>query len=224
MNLWKQGEEAIDKQSIKEIFDWLPFPLFFYDYETVSTPIPLFDGTKPWQAATVQYSLHKMDIDGTITHYESIVWLKAPNIKQVIDQFILDVGNPQWTFIAWNKWFECSRNSETAAIYPEYKDFYDKVNAQTYDLMDIFKNMLYFHRNFKGSASIKKVLPVLTKITYDDLEVGNGWVATNLLQQIVLGTIDQKDYQSAVKNLLTYCEQDTWAMVRIWEVVKKKII
>jgi hypothetical protein len=44
------------------------------------------------------------------------------------------------------------------------------------------------------------------------------------LQQIVLGTIDQKDYQSAVKNLLTYCEQDTWAMVKIWEVVKKKII
>ena len=164
-----------------------------------------------------------MDTNGTITHYESIIWLKASNIKHVIDQFVQNVGNPQGTFIAWNKWFECSRNSETAAIYPEYKDFYDKVNAQTYDLMDIFKSMQYFHRDFSGSASIKKVLPVLTSISYDDLEVGNGWLATNLLQQIVLGTIDQKDYQSTVKNLLTYCEQDTRAMVKIWEVVKNKI-
>jgi hypothetical protein len=89
--------------------------------------------------------------------------------------------------------------------------------------MDIFKSMQYFHRDFKGSASIKKVLPVLTSISYDDLEVGNGGIATNLLQQIVLGTIDQKDYQSVVKNLLTYCEQDTRAMVRIWEVVKEKV-
>jgi len=59
-------------------------------------------------------------------------------------------------------------------MYPEYKDFYDQVNAQTYDLMDIFKSMQYFHRDFSGSASIKKVLPVLTDISYDDLEVGNG--------------------------------------------------
>jgi hypothetical protein len=40
--------------------------------------------------------------------------------------------------------------------------------------MDIFKDMQYFHRDFSGSASIKKVLPVLTDISYDDLEVGNG--------------------------------------------------
>jgi lipopolysaccharide biosynthesis protein len=47
------------------------------------------------------------------------------------------------------------------------------VNNQTFDLMDIFKNMDYFHRDFNGSASIKKVLPVMTNISYDDLEVGN---------------------------------------------------
>lgn len=223
MNLRKQGEEILDKQEIKNIFDWLNFPLFFYDYETVASPIPLFEGTKPRQAATVQYSLHKIDADGTTTHYESIIWPKAPDIKTVIDQFVQDVGEPKGTFIAWNKWFECARNKETATIYPEYKDFYNQVNAQTFDLMDIFKDMHYFHRDFSGSASIKKVLPVLTDISYDDLEVANGWVATQLLQQIALGTIDKNDYESVRQNLLSYCEQDTRAMVRIWEVVKEKV-
>ncbi len=223
MNLRKQWEEVIDKQAIKEIFDWLTFPLFFYDYETVANPIPIFDGTKPWQATVVQYSLHKMESDGTITHHESLIGLNAPDIKHVVDQFVNDIGDPKGTFIAWNKWFECGRNNETAVIYPEHKDFFEKVNAQTFDLMDIFKNMQYFHRNFNGSASIKKVLPVLTPMSYDNLEVGNGWIASSLLQQIVVGTIDHKDYESTVKNLLTYCEQDTWAMVEIYRKVVEKI-
>lgn len=223
LDLRKQGEEVIDKQAIREIFDGLRFPLFFYDYETVASPIPMFDGTKPWQAAVVQYSLHTIESDGTTKHYESIIDLGAPEIKKVIDQFVADVGEPQGTFVAWNKWFECSRNSESAAIYPEHKEFFEKVNAQTFDLIDIFKNLQYFHRAFGGSASIKKVLPVLTQISYDDLEVGNGGEATKLLQEIVLGTIDPKIYPSTVKNLLTYCEQDTRAMVRIWQAVKGKI-
>jgi hypothetical protein len=94
---------VIDKQAIKEIFDGLRFPLFFYDYETVASPIPMFDGTKPWQAAVVQYSLHTMKADGTTKHYESIIELGAPEIKKVIDQFVADVGEPQGTFVAWNK-------------------------------------------------------------------------------------------------------------------------
>jgi len=44
-----------------------------------------------------------MDADGTITHYENIIGLQAPDIKKVVDQFVHDVGTPQGTFIAWNK-------------------------------------------------------------------------------------------------------------------------
>jgi hypothetical protein len=54
---------VINKEEINQILSTLKFPLFFYDYETVASPIPIFDGTKPWQAGVVQYSLHKMDID-----------------------------------------------------------------------------------------------------------------------------------------------------------------
>jgi hypothetical protein len=55
------------------------------------------------------------------------------------------------------------------------------------------------------------------------LAVGNGGVAMNLLFQIQQGNIKWDELEQSLKNLLTYCEQDTRAMVRIWEVVKEKI-
>jgi hypothetical protein len=74
-------------------------------------------------------------------------------------------------------------------LYPEYEKTFEMINNHTFDLMTIFSDLLYFDRRFLGSASIKKVLPVLTDISYDDLAVGNGGVAMNLLFQIQQGNI-----------------------------------
>lgn len=52
-------------------------------------------------------------------------------------------------------------------MYPEHKDFFEQVNLQTFDLMEIFRNLYYFDPNFGGSCSIKKVLPVVSEITYE---------------------------------------------------------
>jgi hypothetical protein len=74
VSLRKQAETVIDKEAIKERFrNELRYPLYFYDYETVTRPIPLFEGTSPRQQVIVQYSLHKIDEDGTITHKEAII-------------------------------------------------------------------------------------------------------------------------------------------------------
>jgi len=93
------------------------------------------------------------------------------------------------------------------------------VNAQTFDLMDIFRDQIYFHPAFQGSSSIKKVLPVLTDISYDGLAIPNGGVAAEKLLNMISGRSD--DVQTVRKNLLQYCKQDTWAMVVIWEELKK---
>ncbi|MFA5748019.1 MAG: DUF2779 domain-containing protein [Candidatus Absconditabacterales bacterium] len=222
VKLYLQGE-VVDKEGIKDLFSTLKFPLFFYDYETMSGAIPIFDGTSPRQQATVQYSMHIMDVNGKIEHFANIVDFKAPNNKSVIDAFIKDCGVANGTFIAWNKGFECGRNTESGEMYPEYKEIFERINANTFDLMEVFKKLLYFHKDFNGSASIKKVLPVLTDISYDNLEVGNGGIATALLKNIVLGNMSKEEYEKAKKDLLTYCEQDTRAMVEIYRKVLEKI-
>ncbi|NOZ43862.1 MAG: hypothetical protein GXP45_01670 [bacterium] len=66
-------------------------------------------------------------------------------------------------------------------------------------------------------------MPVLTDISYDNLSVGNGGVATDLLRKIAENKIPSSVAEQGIKDLLTYCEQDTWAMVRIRQVVQDKI-
>jgi len=110
-----------------------------------------------------------------------------------------------------------------AKLYPEYQDFFARVNEKTFDLMEVFSEGHYFDRRFCGSASIKKVLPVLTDLSYDQLPIPNGGVATSVLFDIATGKLSGEDLAQAKKNLLTYCEQDTRAMVRIWQELIKII-
>ncbi len=108
-------------------------------------------------------------------------------------------------------------------MYPEYREFFEKVNEHTFDLMEVFSEYSYFDRRFKGSASIKKVLPVMTDISYDGLDVSNGVIATTILMDIATGNVPAEQLEKHRQNLLEYCKQDTWAMVRIWQELVKKI-
>ena len=224
VELRKQGPQTIDTDSIRKQFEQLQFPLYFYDYETISRPVPLFDGTTPWQQIVVQYSLHKMEEDGSISHHEGLLEPGATTNKDLLQKMIdaMDQGK-QWTRIVWNQWFEKSRNTEWAKLYPEYEEQLLSINRQTFDLMEIFRQQLFFHRDFEGSASIKKVLPVLTDIRYDDLEVSNGWIASNLLRQMIVGELKDTEIEHTKQELLKYCEQDTRAMVAIYQKLLQSI-
>jgi hypothetical protein len=220
--LYQRGE-TVDSEAISGILDELEFPLYFYDYETVASPMPIFEGTHPWQSVVVQYSLHVMRADGSTSHFAAIVEPGASDNRRVVESFVRDIGEADGTFVVWNKAFECTRNNETAELYPEFREIFEKVNSQTFDLMEIFRNLHYFHPDFHGSASIKKVLPVLTKMSYDGLEVGNGGEATELLKKLVVGGIADDEVGKVVGDLLEYCKQDSWAMVEIWGVVRGRV-
>lgn|GEM_PF-1049483 len=73
VSLRQKGEKVINMDGIKKKLECCTFPLFFYDYETMSRPVPLMEGTSPWQQVVVQYSVHRMDADGTISHKEAII-------------------------------------------------------------------------------------------------------------------------------------------------------
>ena len=51
-------------------FQGFVFPLYFLDYETYMSAIPMYEGYKPQQHTVFQYSLHIMSEDGSIEHRE----------------------------------------------------------------------------------------------------------------------------------------------------------
>lgn len=244
------GEKIIHTSTIKEIFKGFQYPICFYDYESVCVPIPVLDNTHPYQHAIVQYSLHKYYPDGHMEHFgwvlagqgdyrveqitiednknavefesEKIVY---GNYKEFLQEFLKDIGEEidNSTFIVWHQGFENARNRETAAIFPDLEDSFIKINESTFDLKDIFGKSYYFDVAFKGSASIKKVLPVMVpSMTYEGMEIGNGWVATQVLYKLIDNKIvDEAERIHKLKKLLLYCGQDSLAMVRIFESLEK---
>jgi len=216
----RKGEPIIEPKEIKSILDSLAYPLYFLDYETISPAIPLYDGTSPYQQVCFQYSLHVLrDRDSELEHYEYLGDGNENPVPELLKNMNRDIGTGG-TVIVWNKSFEMSRNKEMAKMYPDYADFLHSVNERVFDLMEIFSKQNYVHPEFRGSCSIKKVLPVLVpELSYKDLEIQEGGTASLKWFNIARGDTTGKD--QILKNLLKYCELDTLAMVRIWEELEE---
>ena len=210
----------IDHEQIRKELNSLKFPLYFLDYETVSTAVPLFDGTWPYQQVPFQYSLHVMkEPNGEVVHLEHLARKKDGHpIPGLLAQMKADIG-PIGSVIVWNKGFEMGRNREMAKDYPKYKAFLEGVNERVYDLMEIFSKQYHVHPDYHGSVSIKYVLPVLVpELSYKNLEdIQNGGLATLRWYQSVATEMTEEKRNKIYQNLLTYCKLDTLAMVKIYE-------
>ncbi len=215
----KSKESIVDIDAIKTELDSLQFPLYFLDYETYPTAIPPFDGYRPYQHIVFQYSLHILrDKNSKPEHVECIV-LEGDPAQQIVKSLRKNIGNIG-TVVSWYKKFENSRNRELARLMPlqEDKDFLNNLVERTYDLMDIVDQQYYVHPGFKGSASIKKVQPVIAPdFSYKNLGVQNGTDAIEAYRQISVGELSGRDAEKKKEEMLEYCKYDTEIMYIIWK-------
>jgi len=215
----KRGKAEIDHGAIRAELETLQFPLYFLDYESFNPAIPRFSGYKPYQQIPFQFSLHRLDSpDGELVHEEFLYTGKkdpSPLFAEALEKVIGKVGS----IIVWNKTFEGLHiNKHLAIRLPEYADLIQNINARIFDLMTIFSRQLYIHPDFHGSASIKKILPVLCpKLSYKELDIGNGSEAMNTWNKLVTEDIEEKEKKEIEKAMLEYCGLDTYAMYAIWK-------
>jgi hypothetical protein len=127
---------------------------------------------------------------------------------------------PIGSVIVWHKDFECGRNKELGQRIPESKSFFDDLEKRIFDLEIIFKKQYHVHKDYKGSSSIKKVLPVLVPhLKYDGLAIKEGGTAAQKWNELITGALSQDEKDLIVENLRTYCKLDTYAMYAIWKAL-----
>jgi hypothetical protein len=213
----RSNAEYIDQAAIKAQFDGFIFPLYFLDYETCLTAIPQFNGYHPQQQMVFQYSLHKIETpQGALTHTEYLADTKSDPSIELVRKLRADMGDMGTVFV-WNKSFEMTRNKEMAFIHPEFEPFLSALDQRVYDLGDFVSQGLYLHPDFKGSWSIKNVLPVMVPdLTYDHLDVNKGDQAMAVWWRMVNDHLSEIEKEKIKASLLAYCKMDTLAMVRIW--------
>ena len=212
----RTGKPIIDTKSIQSIINTATYPIAFLDYETFFPAVPLFDGYKPYQQMVFQYSLHILSDDGSLQHSECLVRSLQDPVPEILHTLRSQLpGNG--TVVVWNKGFEIGRNEEMATLLPEYAVFLQSVNGRVFDLMEIFRQQHYVHPDFRGSCSIKKVLPVLVpSLSYKDLVIQEGGTASLTWYRALTDGRNEKDRLETFEHMLAYCKLDTFAMVEIF--------
>lgn len=214
----KENRVIVNEDEIRNFLSRLVFPLYFLDYETLSSTVPIFDGTKPYQQVPFQYSLHILESPNAELKHFGYLHIERSNPVQSLTKSLRSAIGTSGTVLVWFEGFEKSRNTEMGELIPEFKEFYEHLNGRVVDLMTPFSLGWYAHKDFLGSASIKKVLPVIVpELSYSELDVHEGATAQRLWMETVLNGEHSSEREKILKDLDVYCTLDTMAMVKIYQ-------
>lgn len=192
----------------------IPYPRYFLDFETISFVIPRWLGARPFQALPFQFSCHREPMPGSISH-EAFLDLSGDSPLAAFVERLLDAVAGEGPIIVWSKGFEASRLKELAAMFPEKQAELFQVIDRMVDLLTIYRAH-YYHRDMRGSWSIKAVLPtVAPDLAYADLDVGGGTEAQAAYLEAINSGTSTSRREELKTQLLAYCERDTYAMIRL---------
>jgi hypothetical protein len=216
----------IDAPSIRRELAKLEYPLYFFDYETYGTAIPMFDGTRPHQQVPFQYSLHIKESPNAVVEHQEFLATEFKNpVPELLAQLKRDIG-PKGSVIVWFESFEKTRNEEMAQMMPEYAEFLRTLNERIFDLYLIFKikNEMYANSEFQESASLKAVVPVLCpELSYKNLAIQEGGTASAGWPILVGDKTPAKEKKELEKKMRDYCARDTEVMVAILDRLREEV-
>lgn len=247
----KKSQPYIDKQLIRQFISKIKYPIYFLDFETFSSPIPLIENTKPYQNIPFQFSLHILRYNSNDPqHYSFIASGNSDPRKELLKNLKekLNFEKEKGSIIVYNESFEKAILKDLAEYDPYSADWIYSIISNIVDLYEPFRNFYYYNKLQNGSASVKKVLPALTDKSYENLEIANGNIASisfleksflwknflkeyNFFERIknlnnINFTADQeeneeKEIEKLRENLHNYCKLDTEAMIDIYHHLLK---
>jgi hypothetical protein len=195
--------------------------LGFLDFETIMRAIPVWPDMAPWQQAAAQFSYHERQPDGRYTHAEHLAEGPDDARPPLAEAMVRATANAD-RVVTYTS-FEKTRIRELQAAVPHLTAGLAALEAKLLDLHPVVKNCVY-HPAFGGSFSLKDILtPLVPELTYTDLVIVDGRVASVEIARLlfVADRIPAAERDRVRRDLLAYCERDTWAMVRLVERLKE---
>ena len=193
----------------------LKYPLYYLDFETFSPAIPIFDGTRPYQAIPFQYSLHLIEHEKATPKHSSFLTSGTddprPLLLTELKKWLGDSGS----VVVYNQGFEEGILKDLALAFPEFDAWVNQVRPRFVDLLMPFRRFDYYHPSQKGSASIKRVLPALTGSSYEGLNISDGQQASITYQSVTYGNATDEVRNGVRADLEKYCALDTEGMIWI---------
>jgi len=198
----------------------LEYPVHFLDFETVSPPIPVYADTRPYQAIPFQWSDHILSEAGGLEH-SSYLFREDKDPREDFTASLLNIIGEVGTIFTYSN-YERRVVSELAEHLPEQGDRLLATLDRFKDLQILIKRYFY-NSGFRGSFSLKSVLPVLVPhMSYQNLVIQEGTHAS-LEYLRMLNPETPPEQKSIIEQaLIDYCSYDTLAMVKIREALLER--
>jgi hypothetical protein len=190
------------------------YPRFFLDFEATQFAVPIWEKTKVFEQLLFQWSCHKIDSDGSMSHADFLDTSGLPPMEKAIESLVKVLGTQGPVFVY--SPFEKSVISGFMTRYPHYAKQLSSIANRIVDLLP-FLRKYYYHHEMKGSWSIKRVLPTIAPdLSYDKLsEIKDGLDAQLAYQEAIAPETSETRREEIASKLKEYCRLDTYAMVRI---------
>lgn len=213
-----------DAPGAKRALEQYPLPGYFLDFETINFAVPIWTGTQPYEQVPFQFSMHYLHAaDQEPKHSEFLNLTGSDPTRPFADALVNACGQTGPIFV-YNKGFEAARIEDLIRHLQDDADLVKSlaaIKARLVDLKPITQDH-YYDPSQKGSWSIKQVLAAMVpELSYKHLDTvqDGGGAQQAYLKAIGLARVDcgVPDVELIRKQLLAYCELDTFAMVRIWQ-------
>ena len=216
----RTGLQHVDPEAIRAFLATLAYPLYFLDFETFQTAIPLFDGIRPYQKVPFQFSLDIVPAPGAAPAHHSYLSEGRSNPNPEVLRLLKEELGDSGSIVSYNAAFEKSVLNLAVEACPEYADWWNAVRLRFVDLLAPFRAFAFYDPSQSGSASLKAVLPALTGAGYDALDIADGETASREYLRVTFGGAVKAERARIRKQLEDYCGLDTMGMIRIVEALR----
>ncbi len=214
-----EGKEYVAPELADELGD-VEFPIHFLDFETISPAIPRYEGTRPYQKIPFQWSDHVLHEDGALEHPEFLHDADT-DPREEFCRTLLETLGDTGTIVIYTT-YEVGVMTSLADDLPQYAGRLLATLDRIKDLHAMV-NTYFYHPDFQGSFSLKKVLPALVpSMAYKGLAIQEGTQASLEYLRMLAPSTRPEERKKTRADLLIYCGQDTLAMVRIREELLKR--
>lgn len=207
------GRAELDPEAT-ESMRRLGYPRHFIDFETLTPAVPIWRGTRPYQDVPFQWSCHTEEKDGSIEHHQFLA-SGTDDPRRAFAESLSAALSRTGPVFCYNAGTERSHMQNLAALFPDLAPVLEEAIDWIVDLLPMTRQC-YYHPDMKGSYSIKKVLPTIAPdLAYKNLEVGNAELSMQVFAELTKPDLPDARRTSLCESLLSYCERDTLAMVKL---------
>jgi len=213
--VWRATRSAcpeLDPQA-GQLLTKLDYPRYYLDFETIGPSIPIWPGTSPFENIPFQWSCHIERQDGKLDHKEFLADGREDPRLELAQALIKALGTkgPIFTYSPYEKQMINGLISHLPKLACELR----AILRRLVDLLPIARKY-YYHREMRGSWSIKDVLPTIApELDYSDLEVADGGMAQEAFSTMIALGVPHRRRSQLRKALLKYCGRDTLATVTL---------